>query len=263
MRSVGFKAAVELLGSVPTPTEPAKEKTPRIEELVASGNGSPLNASGSIGSESANSELKPLAKDTWRKFSVACPWLEERIPDAGVRERFGVFCYNNPARKSAWSGRVMIPIKDAEGVLFGYLGRLVPTQDTQTHSTDNPPPKYLLPKGFPKSRFLFGAHEILAGTFGSAPLKRVWLVESPFCVMKFAMWKIPCVSPFGWSVSEEQLQLLTTLTRGVVYLPDNNKRKDAEAFCQRLATHLWLRFPPLPESIDDPEALTAEQIRSL
>ena len=66
-------------------------------------------------------EPKPLEKDTWRKFAVPCPWLEARIPDAAIRERYGVFCYNNPARRSAYSGRVMLPVKDINGQLFGYL----------------------------------------------------------------------------------------------------------------------------------------------
>jgi hypothetical protein len=44
---------------------------------------------------------KALEKDTWRKFQVPCPWLEQRIPDQQIRELFGVFAYHNPARKSA------------------------------------------------------------------------------------------------------------------------------------------------------------------
>ena len=50
--------------------------------------------------ESGDVVLKPYT-GKYEKFKVACPWLEERIPDAGVRERYGVFCYKNPARKSA------------------------------------------------------------------------------------------------------------------------------------------------------------------
>jgi DNA primase len=195
-----------------------------------------------------------LEKDTWRKFAIPCPWLEARIPDAKIRELYGVFCYLNPARKSAYSGRVMLPVKDSAGVLFGYLGRAI-APETE--------PKYLFPRDFPKSRFLFGSAEILAGTFGQAPLKRVYLVESPFCVMKFAMYGLPALSPFGWSVADEQIQVLTQLTRGLVFLPDTNKYEQAASIVSKLASRLWVRFPPLPAGYEDPEYLSLEQIQAL
>ena len=135
--------------------------------------------------------LQPMQKDTWRKFAVPCPWLETRIKDREIRERYGVFCYNNPARKSAFSGRVMLPVKDSAGLLYGYLGRYTRSTDTahQSNAPDTDIPKYLFPRNLPKSRFLFGAHEL--GTFGQAPLKRVYLLESPFAVMKFASLDLP------------------------------------------------------------------------
>jgi DNA primase len=234
VKNIGFKEAVEFLGSVPPPdtkTEPTR---------------APVASDGA---------LQPLAKDTWRKLAVACPWLEERIPDAGIRERYGVFCYNNPARKSAYSGRVMLPVKDSAGVLYGYLGR-----DT-SGNPDNP--KYLFPKNLPKSRFLFGAAELVAGTFGPVPLKRVYLVESPFCVMKFAMYGLPAVAAYGWSIAEEQLSLLCTLAKGIVYLPDRNKAESCAETLLRISRHLWVKAPPLPAACEDPESLTKEVMLAL
>jgi hypothetical protein len=55
-----FREAVEFLGSVPPPTT----KQEPIEAPVSNGG-----------------VLKPLEKNTWRKFAVSCPWLEARIPD--------------------------------------------------------------------------------------------------------------------------------------------------------------------------------------
>jgi DNA primase len=235
VRGIGFQAAVELLGAVPT-VEPSKQKSP-------------------VGVNSDATEPKPLEKDTWRKFAVPCSWLEARIPDAGIRERYGVFCYNNPARRSAYSGRVMLPVKDVNGLLYGYLGRNI-------HDEGNgASPKYLFPKNLPKSRFLFGAHEL--GTFGPAPLKRIYLVESPFCVMKFASLGLPAVAVYGWSVSPEQIRLLSELARGIVYLPDQNKHQQAESCLANIAQVLWLRFPSLPDQIQDPEELSYEAILAL
>ena len=53
IRGVGFQAAVELLGAVPI-VEPPKQKSP-------------------VAVNSDATELKPLEKDTWRKFAVSCP----------------------------------------------------------------------------------------------------------------------------------------------------------------------------------------------
>lgn len=123
--------------------------------------------------------LKPYT-GKYEKYKVACPWLDERTLTWGVSrkmilEKYGVFCYENKARKSAYSGRVMIPVKDVEGTLYGYLGRHI--QDSKKPSPETP--KYLFPAGLPKSRFLFGAHELWEGH----PHRIVYLVESPFCVI--------------------------------------------------------------------------------
>jgi DNA primase len=168
VKNLGFKEAVEFLGSVP----PAAIQNEPIVAPVAS-----------------EGVLAPLAKDTWRKFAVPCPWLEQRIPDAGIREKYGVFAYNNPARKSAYCGRVMLPVKDAQGQLYGYLGRL--WSDKPSENNEDKPPKHLFPKNLPKSRFPFGAAEVAAGTFGQAPLRVLYCVESPFAVMHFASLGLP------------------------------------------------------------------------
>lgn len=239
LRGVGFKAAVELLeplvGVQTGQISLAKEKEP-IE---------------------APGELQPY-RGTYEKFQVPCPWLEARIPDAAVRERYGVFCYSNPSRRSAWSGRVMLPIRDVDGVLYGYLGRYC----GNTLNPDNSTPKYLFPKNLPKSRFLFGAHE-LRQAHGPELLRIVYLVESPFSVMKFASLGLPAVSPFGWSVSEEQIRLLLGLTRGLIYIPDSNKRQESLGVAGLLSQRLWTRCPELPPQIEDPEHLSLEQVVAL
>jgi DNA primase len=233
IKKIGFKEACELLGQI----QPPKDEKP---VLVSPG---------------ASSEVLQPFKGSYDKYQVPCPWLEARIPDKAIRERYGVFCYENKARKSAYSGRVMIPIKSPEGVLYGYLGRAFEQQQTDSV------PKYLFPKGLEKSKFLFGAHEL--DTFGQLPLRLIYLVESPLCVLKFASLSIPAVSPFGWSVSEEQATILRQLTRGCVYLPDRNKTNDCVSVLDILARVLWIKAPSLPEGIDDPENLSKEQILAL
>lgn len=247
VKQLGFQDAVKWLqtacGVQATQTRPNGKKPP-AEPILAQLDG----------------ELKPLERDSWSKFKVDCPWLTARIPDAGIREKYGVFCYENKARKSAYSGRVMLPIKGLDGQLYGYLGRKT---DSPKAGDNNDSPKYLFPARLPKSRFLFGAAELAAGMFGPAPLKRVYLVESPFCVMKFAMYGLPAVALFGWHPSDEQIQLLRGLAKGVVFAPDRNKRAESSQALPALAEHLWCRFPPLPLGTDDPESLSREEILAL
>lgn len=236
VRQCSFTEAVaflqERIGKEPPPTK----KEP-VEALVAS-----------------DGVLKPLLKDTWKNYQVECEWLTKRVPDKRVRERYGVFFYQNNARKSQVNGHVLIPIRDVEGVNYGYLARNIGEVAAER-------PKYRLPANLPKSRFLFGSDQLC--TFGQLPLKRIYLVESPFCVMKFASLGLPAVSPFGWSVSEQQIDILVGLAKGIVYLPDRNKSTEAQAIIPKMAQKLWVRSPPLPPDCDDPEKMKLEQILAL
>ena len=218
---IGFKEAVAKLEQI-TPAEP---QTPVLDDS------SPPAAA-----------LKPL-RASYDKFQVPCEWLNNRTPKE-IQERFGVFCYNNPARKSVYSGKVMIPVTK-EGELYGYLARSIDGE-----------PKYIFPKGLPKHLFLFGEDQL-------TEFSRLYLVESPFSVMKFASLGFPAVSAYGWSISPEQLDSLSRLAKGVIYLPDRNKYDEGRTVASFIATRLWVKYPRLPDNCDDPEQLTKEQILSL
>jgi DNA primase len=238
VKNLGFQAAVELL-----------------QPLVGQAVQTPAPAA--IASPDANSSVLQPFKGSYAKFAKPCAWLTARCLDETVLKRFGVFFYENNARKSAVNGHVLIPIKDVEGVLYGYLARNI---GTPTDSS----PKYRFPANLPKSRFLFGAAELKAGTFGPAPLKLCYLVESPFCVLRFAMYGLPALGLYGWAISPEQLALVRQLARGVVFLPDRNKWDEASQQVSAIAHKLWVRMPELPQGVDDPEALPdAESVLSL
>jgi DNA primase len=44
-------------------------------------------------------------------------------------------------------------------------------------------------------------------------------------VLKFHQLGLPAVSPFGWSLSEQQIAILAELAKGVICLPDRQKQK--------------------------------------
>jgi hypothetical protein len=95
---------------------------------------------------------------------------------------------------------------------------------------------------------------------GSKEFQRMsW--SSRLSVMHFHDHGLPAVSPFGWSISDKQLELLAQLARGVVYLPDSDKRKEAAVVAGLMSSKLWVRFPEMPEP--DPEILTTDQILGL
>jgi DNA primase len=261
VRQIGFKEAVALLEPLARPEtiqRLAKGKSPNLGHPSANGV-EDVGRDGAVHDEPSSSTrddtaspvvLRPF-QGQYYKFAVKCPWLESRVPDSEIRELYGAFQYSNPSRKSAWSGRVMLPVRDVEGILYGYLGRSI--HDNSDCPTDTPTPKYLFPKNLPKSRLVLGG----------VVVKRVFLVESPFAVMRFASMGIPAVSSFGWVASPEQIEILATLTRGCIYLPDRNKHDAASEHVARLAASLWVRFPSLPDGIDDPEHLSLEQIQNL
>jgi DNA primase len=192
--------------------------------------------------------LKPYS-GKYQNYQVDCEWLRKRIPDQAVRERFGIFCYSNPSKRSKYDGRVLIPFHDIDGVHYGYMGRAIEGE-----------PKYLVPPGFPKSRFVFGAHLLKP----AAPYKMIYLVESCWSVMKFYMLGLPALSTYGWSVSPEQLDTLAALTGAVCYLPDRNKAgQESAGVVQSMARRLYVHAPELPDGTTDPETLGKLEILAL
>jgi hypothetical protein len=197
----------------------------------------------------------PARHFTYEKHFVSSAWLQARNLAPGTLERYGVGCYDNPARQSAYKGRILIRVQRfSDGGTVGYLAR-----DPRPEEERGGDPKYMWPRDVHKSLELFGAFQLK----DRAPLKSVFLVESPFCVVKFAQMGLPAVSPFGWSVSEAQAEVIAMLARGVVCLPDSDKREQFEKSAWLLARRMWCRVPPLPDNVRDPEHLTREQILAL
>lgn len=200
------------------------------------------------------SQNKPFLGN-YAKYYQPCPWLEARVPK-DILDLYGVGFYNNPARKSAYAGKVLLPIfRFADGEKVGYLARTIEPKDGE--------PKYLLPTGLHKQLELWGAFQ-LKGL--ELPLPLGFVVESPFAVMKLRALGYLAVSPFGVYLSSEQVDILALLFERVVYLPDRDKYAPAlQALGQSsgLTSRLWVKAPPLPEGVDDPEYLSEEQLVKL
>jgi DNA primase len=247
VRKVGFQDAVDFLQSHLGNIIAQQAKEPRLRQLPTT-----------LPVVSAPTENPPF-KGTYDKFVVESAWLKNRGFTPETLTRYEVFEYNNPARRSAYTGTVMLKIRRySDGECVGYLSRNIGEITAEK-------PKYVFPKGLQKSLELFGAWQIKNDAIASSslPLRVGYVVESPFAVMKFHQLGLPAVSPFGWSVSEPQVEILRSLFRGVVFLPDRNKHDEAPQSAAAIAASLWVKAPDLPDGVDDPESLTHEQVLQL
>lgn len=236
VRQVGFQEAVTFLGGLAAPSPQTQLRT------------QPSPAESAALSSSEN----PPFKATYDKYAVPSAWLKARGLTEATLKHYEVFEYNNPARRSVYTGSVMLKIRRwSDGECVGYLSRNIGEVTPEK-------PKYSFPKGMHKALELWGAYQIKDD---EERLRILYVVESPFSVMHFHQLGLPAVSLLGWSVSPQQLHIIVQLAKGVVYLPDSDKRKEAQAYAGLLATRLWCRFPEMPKP--DPEQLSKEQILAL
>lgn len=244
VRKVGFREAVEFLQSNSGNVVAQQARMPQIKQVQApveqvSGNSAPLE--------------NPPFKSTYEKFFRDHEWLDKRGLEPDTLKAFGVGYYENPKRRSVYNGSVMLRIsRYSDGQTVGYLARNIGEITPER-------PKYLFPKGLQKGLELFGAWQMKE----DAPIRILVVAESPFTVLKFAQLNVPAVSPFGWAISDTQMDIIVQLAKGVLFLPDRDKQQEAAVYASKLAQRLWTKMPPLPDGINDPEQMSAEQIRTL
>lgn len=244
VKACGFQQAVEWLKALhPAPETALKNvQVPQPDQEIPSAAKTSLTEN-------------PPFKATYDKYKVESHWLKERGFTQETLDKFEVFQYHNPARKSAYSGSVMLKIRRwSDGECVGYLSRNVGEITPER-------PKYVFPKGLQKSLEVFGAVQIKNAHEGA--LRLAYLLESPFAVMKFSQLGFPAVSTFGWSASPEQVAILAKTAKGLVYLPDRNKVEDATRIAGILSRQVWVKMPQMPSGVSDPEQLSVEQIRAL
>ena len=137
LKKIGFQDAVSQLG--------AKQSLVEAIALTANQDRASNRACEKV------CENKPFA-GTYEKFYVKSEWLEKRGLTEQTLKFFGVGEYNNPSRRSAYTGKVMCPIfRFKDGVKVGYTVRDI---------NPNPEFKWLFPKGFAKSLEAFGAWHV-------------------------------------------------------------------------------------------------------
>jgi DNA primase len=156
------------------------------------------------------------------------------------------------------TGRIVIPIHNAEGKLVAYAGRYPgdPPEDT---------PKYKLPPGFHKAQELFNLHRI-AHQPEDSPLI---LVEGFFdCMMLWQNCVQKVVALMGSNLSPAQEELLVRFTspegRVIVMLDEDDAgRSGREDIAHRLESRMFVKVFRFDSEGQQPEQLSSSELEKL
>lgn len=163
-------------------------------------------------------ENQPISFN-YEKYYQPCDWLLEKFSQE-VLDHFGVGLYDNPSRKSSYTGKVMFPIRrfsDGQKVAYAAM--------------ENWNSPVILPKNFASHLEVYGAYELKARGLTQG---RGRIVLSPLEVLELPVqlsdtFPVYC---FG-QASPEQGEILASLFSSV-YVPS---AKAAEIF----SAYLWVR----------------------
>jgi DNA primase len=189
------------------------------------------------------------------------PYLRERGFTEETIKTFGLgYCH-----RGLMKGRIAIPLRDKEGALIGYAGRIV---DEEAIGKDTP--RYLFPGSRERNgtRHVFRKSTFLYNGFRVAKASRLVVVESFTAVWWLTQVGIPnVVALMGASCSETQAGLLRDLVPegGSIWLfPDGDKAGErmAEETLAMLAPYRFVRWAKIPEG-KQPTDVSAEEFNKL
>jgi len=139
---------------------------------------------------------------------------------------------------------VCIPIHSPDGArILAYSGRW---------AHDDVPkdvPRYLLPRGFPKSEVLFNYHRVLEAG-------HLVIVEGYWSVFRLHALDVPAVALMGTSLSDVQIGLLRqTGVQQITLLLDADEAGQQATLdlLPRLASLFFVRTPKLPDGMSPDE----------
>ena len=198
--------------------------------------------------ETAKPSNQPLSFTL--KLDHKHPFIEARGFKKKLVKQFGIG-YSN---KGMMNGRIAFQIHNEKGELIAHSGRW---------ASDELPedvPRYLLPKGFEKSKVLYHLNRVLEK--GS---DTVVIVEGFWSVLRLHHADVPCVSTFGDSVSEAQAELL--VKHGVknvilIYDGDEGGRVGTQVSLPILTKHQFVKSVALDDGIK-PDSMSEDIIATL
>jgi len=175
-------------------------------------------------------------------------YLKERGMDAQVVNFFGLgYC-----ERGLMKNRIAIPIHDEEWKLVAYAGRWAGNQLPEGES------KYMLPRGFKKSRVLFNLHRVTGA-------KILVIVEGYWSVFRLYQLGIPAVALMGRTLlkAQEALLMANKGSHLILMLDGDEPGREAQAeLLPRLARHFFIKVVELPEG-DQPDTTNEKLLLEL
>jgi len=178
------------------------------------------------------------------------PYIEARGFKKKLIKKFGI----GFSDKGMMKGRIAFQIHNERGELIAHSGRWADDELPEDV------PRYLLPKGFEKSKVLYNLHRVLEE--GS---DTVVIVEGFWSVLRLHSEDIPCVSTFGDSVSEAQASLLVELGfKNVILIYDGDEggRIGTQSSLPILAERLFVKTVALEDGIK-PDTMSDDILATL
>jgi len=182
-----------------------------------------------------------------RGIDSAHPYLAARAIEPQTAAHFGVGFYAGPG---LLSGRLVIPIHNAQGELVAYCGR----------SLDDAEPRYQFPPGFRKSEVLFNFHRAAASGESA-----VVVVEGFFdCLKVYQAGLRSVVALMGAILYRSPERALSERFRQVLLMLDGDAtgERASRIIADRLRKHCAVRVVHLPANVQ-PDQLSAETIREI
>jgi len=190
-----------------------------------------------------------------QQLDSAHPYLAERGLSAEAIAEFGIgYC-----QKGSMTGRIVVPIHNAERQLVAYAGRwpgTPPDEDT---------PKYKLPPGFRKAQEVFNLHRAMRES-QSEPL---YVVEGFFgCIWLWQHGIRRVVALMGSSLSPQQEKLIVAAVnpqgRIILMLDEDDAGKAArDEIVARLSKLCFVKTFVFHETGMQPEDLSADELEQI
>jgi len=155
--------------------------------------------------------FKPFTRRLY--LNTTTPWLRNKGISAKTVAYFEAGHYQGSGFLSDCIG---VRLHDLKGSPIGYAGRrLVPGQIKNYG-------KWKLPPRLPKNDILYNFHRVRSNLH-----KGLFLVESPWSVMRLAQLNIPSVALLGIHLSHRQHQILCAISKIILMLDGDNPGKVA------------------------------------
>lgn len=252
----GIETSAGANGSKKPPQKPARRRnaSPTTDDTGQGGGGAPGGCEEPEEAKTANAPLDPefLARYV-PSLDTNHPYLPERVGSEAMQ----AYAPCGYCKTGIMKGRAVLPLRNAGGVVLGFLGRWTGDLGEIPEGED----KYKFPKGYSKTLDLFNLCRVDPDT------QWLVLVEGAFSAIRLDQLGFATVAVLGSSVSDAQIALLQERLprlRLVLVLFDGDEagRVAAGRAAPALARAFSTRIVDLEEGAE-PDTIDAAELKAL